>query len=136
MSNPSFVIRTYMYGCNILGPLDVYLTLTPGMGVWRNGSASDFDCRSPSEGCSFEYCHAHFFPFAIYFAARFHLILRRAPVPTTAILHVRPTTATTTGWWPIRIHDTRFDIHQYQAIWLDDSATIWRWSLWRHSKPT
>ena len=35
------------------------------MGVWRNGSASDFDCRSPSEGCSFEYCHAHFFCFVI-----------------------------------------------------------------------
>ena len=33
------------------------------MGVWRNGSASDFDCHSLSEGCSFEYCHAHFFPF-------------------------------------------------------------------------
>ena len=31
------------------------------MGVWRNGSASDFDCRSLSEGCSFEYCHAHSF---------------------------------------------------------------------------
>ena len=29
------------------------------MGVWRNGSASDFDCHSLSEGCSFEYCHAH-----------------------------------------------------------------------------
>ena len=31
------------------------------MGVWRNGSASDFDCHSLSEGCSFEYCHAHSF---------------------------------------------------------------------------
>ena len=31
------------------------------MGMWRNGSASDFDCHSLSEGCSFEYCHAHFF---------------------------------------------------------------------------
>ena len=31
------------------------------MGVWRNGSASDFDRHSLSEGCSFEYCHAHLF---------------------------------------------------------------------------
>ena len=30
-------------------------------GVWRNGSASDFDCLSLSEGCSFEYCHAQLF---------------------------------------------------------------------------
>ena len=35
------------------------------MGMWRNGSASDFDRHSLSEGCSFEYCHAHFFLLSI-----------------------------------------------------------------------
>ena len=44
-----------------------------GMGVWRNGSASDFDCHSLSEGCSFEYCHAHLFFLERSFATRSRL---------------------------------------------------------------
>ena len=101
--------------------------------MWRNGSASDFDCHSLSEGCSFEYCHAHFFPVVI--ATRFRLRLARLPPHTLSILHVWPTATTTAGWWCVRFHDAGVDVYRHGAIWLDDSTTIWWWSLWCHSKP-
>jgi hypothetical protein len=115
------------------------------MGVWRNGSASDFDCHSlVSEGCSFEYCHAHSF---LHFhdqvlPTRFHL-RRVSSAPSTSVLDVWPTattaaaTATATSQWPIRIHHARVDIHWHGIVWLnsDSTTTIWRWSLWCHSKP-
>ena len=47
--------------------------------------------------------------------------------------HVRPATATTTGRWVVRIHDTRVDVHRHGAVWLDDGSTTIR--IWRHSKP-